>query len=75
MTASPFPKVSVMAIEGPLSKSSLYEMAQEHPGLIKKVGGVAVVDRDLYYKILAGSPPAKLGYPRPGHPRSEKSRK
>jgi hypothetical protein len=74
MPGSPFPRVPEIIAEGPLRKSKFYEFAAEHPGLIKKIDGVSVVDRAKYYKILARAPAATLGGPSNSAPAPRKHR-
>jgi hypothetical protein len=43
-----------------LSRSKLYEMAAEHPGLFRKADSVTLVDFRRLDKILAGLPAADI---------------
>ena len=44
-----------------MSRSKLYELAAEHPGLFKKLGDqITLVDFDLLDEILAALPAADL---------------
>jgi hypothetical protein len=43
-----------------LSRSELYEIAAENPGLFKKRGSATIVDLEMLDDILAELPPAQL---------------
>jgi hypothetical protein len=43
-----------------MSRSKLYEIAGQHPGLFRKAGAVTLVDLQLLDEILADLPPAVI---------------
>ena len=43
-----------------LSRSSLYNLASQHPGLFKKAGSATVVDLPMLDEIMADLPDADL---------------
>lgn len=46
-----------------LSRSSIYELGQQHEGLLKKVDRTTLVDMPKFNEILANCPPATLRPP------------
>jgi hypothetical protein len=44
-----------------LRRSSLYELAKEHPGLFRKSGAATIVDLEFLDRILADLPAANIG--------------
>ena len=69
-----FGRISDIKARSPLGRSSLYELAQKHPGLFKKFGAVTVVDFALHDKILAALPPADIGAKAAGEANAEPSK-
>lgn len=49
---------------GPWSRSGLYRLAPEYPGLMRKMGKATIVDTVLADEIAASLPPARIAPPR-----------
>jgi hypothetical protein len=66
-TASPqgrrFARIPGAVEHSGLSRSYLYVLARQNPGLFKKAGVATLVDLPLLDEILAASPPAILREP------------
>jgi hypothetical protein len=46
-----------------IRKGKLYQLAQRHEGLIRKMGKVALVDLEMLDAIIEACPPAELKEP------------
>jgi hypothetical protein len=54
-------RVSRTVKDGPVGRSKLYELAEEHKGLFRKLGSVTLVDLDYLNEILNETPVANIG--------------
>lgn len=53
-------KISTAIAYSGLSRSRLYELARQHPGLFKKNGGATIVDFAVLDRVIDGLPVAEL---------------
>jgi hypothetical protein len=58
-----FKRPNKVAEDGPFSRSKLYELGAQHPGLFRKLDGITVIDTVMLEKILEASPPLTLQLP------------
>ena len=54
-------KLPVAISRSGLSRSTLYEMAEQYPDLFRKHGAATIVDLELLDQILASLPSANIG--------------
>jgi hypothetical protein len=47
-----------------LSRAKIYEVAQAHPEIFRKVDGTTLIDMQRFNKVLASYPAAVLGPPK-----------
>jgi hypothetical protein len=59
-----FARVSVAQIVTGLSRSTLYRLAGEHPGLFRKLNSSTIVDLVMLRRLLTDLPPADVRPPR-----------
>jgi len=56
-----FVRVPAAAERCGLSRSKLYEVARDNPGLFRKVGGATMVDLEMLDRVISKFPVAELG--------------
>jgi hypothetical protein len=63
-TSTRFGRIPAAEDRSGLSRSELYEIAAENPGLFRKRGSATIVDLQMLDDILAELPAAELGKPK-----------